>query len=105
MCEKGGVQMGRGGLWVSSSAWCEKGVMRKLCKNALRVFREIEERACVHCFWLAKPLGVRGIWYDSGRRLVFSLCSKHSLFCGLSYPINLLVLKKSQLPLAFKNWR
>ena len=32
--------------------------MRKLCKNALRVFREIKERACVHCFWLAKPLGL-----------------------------------------------
>ena len=58
-CEKGGVQMRRGGSWVSSSTWGEKGTMRKLCKNALRVFKEIEERACVHCFWLAKPLGWR----------------------------------------------
>ena len=49
--------MKRGGLWVSSSTWCEKGMMRKLRKNALRVFREIEERACVHCFRVAKPLG------------------------------------------------
>ena len=32
-------------------------MMRKLCKNSLRVFKEIEERACVHCFCLAKPLG------------------------------------------------
>ena len=47
--------MRRGGLWVSCSAWREKGMMRKLCKNALRIFREIKERACVHCFWLAKP--------------------------------------------------
>ena len=49
--------MRRGGLWVSSSAWCEKGMMMKLCNNALRVFREIKERACVRCFCLAKPLG------------------------------------------------
>ena len=42
--------MRRSGLWVSNRAWCEKG-------NALRVFREIKGRACVHCFWLAKPLG------------------------------------------------
>ena len=49
--------MTRGGLWVFSSAWREKGMMRKLCRNALRVFREIKEIACVHCFWLAKPLG------------------------------------------------
>ena len=56
---KGGVQRRRGGLWVSSSAWCEKGMMRKLCKNALRVFKEIKERACVHCcYCLAKPLGL-----------------------------------------------
>ena len=53
--------MRRGGLWVSSSAWCEKGMMRKLCKNALRVFREIKERACVHCFWLVKPLGLKTV--------------------------------------------
>ena len=57
-CEKGVVQMRRGGLWVSSSAWWEKGMMRKLFKNALRVFREIKERASVHCFCLAKPLGL-----------------------------------------------
>ena len=50
--------MRRGGLWVFSSAWREKGMMRKLCKNTSRVFREIKERACVHCFWLAKPLGL-----------------------------------------------
>ena len=47
-----------GGLWVWNSAWCEKGMMRELCKNALRVFREIKVRACVHCFCLAKPLGI-----------------------------------------------
>ena len=40
-----------------SGAWCEKGMMRKLCKNALRVLREIKERACVHCFCPAEPLG------------------------------------------------
>ena len=50
--------MRRGGLWVSSSAWCEKGMMRKLCKKALRAFREIKVRACVHCFRLTKPLGM-----------------------------------------------
>ena len=48
--------MMRGGLWVSSSAWCEKGMMRKLYKNSLWLFREIKDRACVHCFCLAKPL-------------------------------------------------
>ena len=48
--------MRRGGLWVFSSAWRDKGMMRIVCQNALRVFREIKERACVHCFWLAKPL-------------------------------------------------
>ena len=48
--------MRRGG--VSSSTRCEKSVMKKLCKNALRVFKETKERACVHCFWLAEPLGV-----------------------------------------------
>ena len=51
------MQMRRSGLWVFSSAWREKDMMRKLCKNALRVFREIKEGACVHCFCLAKPLG------------------------------------------------
>ena len=35
--EKGGEQMRRGGLWVCSSAWCEKGIMRRLYKTALRV--------------------------------------------------------------------
>ena len=45
-----GVQMKRGGLWVLSSAWYEKGMMRKSCKNALRVFKEIKDTACVHCF-------------------------------------------------------
>ena len=49
--------MRRGGLWVSSSVWCEKGMMKKLGKNALRVFREVKERAYVHCFCLAKPMG------------------------------------------------
>ena len=47
--------MRRGGLWVLSSTWCEKGMMRILCKNALRVFREIKERACVHCFASPNP--------------------------------------------------
>ena len=51
--------MRRGGLLVFSSAWREKGMMRKLCKKALRVFREFKERTCVHCFWLAKPLGIQ----------------------------------------------
>ena len=32
----GGMQIRRGGLWVCNSAWCEKGKMRRLCKNALR---------------------------------------------------------------------
>ena len=50
--------MRNGGIWVSSSKLCEKGMMRKLCKNALRVFREIKERACVHCFFVTKPLGL-----------------------------------------------
>ena len=48
LCEKGGVQMTRGGLWVCSSAWWEKGIMRRFCKNALWVFGEFKERACVH---------------------------------------------------------
>ena len=38
--------MRRGGLWVSSSAWCEKSMVRILCKNALRVFRERKEPVC-----------------------------------------------------------
>ena len=25
-------------IWVCSSPWCERGIMRRLCKNALRVF-------------------------------------------------------------------
>ena len=57
--------MGRGGLWVSSRAWCEKGMVRKLCKNALRVFREIKETACVHRFCLAKPLGPTDLLFES----------------------------------------
>ena len=40
-------------------------MMMKLCKNALRVFREIKERACVHCFCLAKPLGSYHPWFSS----------------------------------------
>ena len=51
LAEKGGVQMRRGGLWVCSSAWCEKGVMRRLYKSALRACGEIKERAYVHFFW------------------------------------------------------
>ena len=51
------VQLRRGGLWVCSSARCEKGIMRRLCKSALRVGGEIKERACMHSFRLAKPLG------------------------------------------------
>ena len=50
--------MSRGGLWVCSSTWCEKGTMGRLCKNTLRVFEEIKERASVHSFWLTKSLGV-----------------------------------------------
>ena len=51
--------MKRGGLWVPvcSSGWCEKGVMRRLCKDTLRVGGEIKERACMHSFWVAKPMG------------------------------------------------
>ena len=46
LAEKGGVQMRRGGLWVCSSAWCEKGIMRRFSKkNALWVGEEIKERA------------------------------------------------------------
>ena len=61
LCEKGGVQMMRGGLWVCSSTWCEKGIMRRFCKNALRVFGKIKESACVHSFGSAKPLGFQSI--------------------------------------------
>ena len=59
MWEEGGVQMERGGLWVPvySSGWCEKGVMRRLCKDTLRIGGEIKERACMHSFWVAKPMG------------------------------------------------
>ena len=32
------------GLWVCSSAWCEKDITRKLCKNPLKVCEEIKER-------------------------------------------------------------
>ena len=41
------MQMGRGGLWVCDSVWCENGM----------ICGEIKERACVHCLWLAKPVG------------------------------------------------
>ena len=51
------MQTRRVELWVCSSAWCEKGVMRRLCKTALRICGEIKERACVRSFWLAKHLG------------------------------------------------
>ena len=44
-------------MGIYSGVWCEKGVIRRLCKNALRVCGEIKEGACVHYFWLAKPLG------------------------------------------------
>ena len=54
------MQIGRGGLWVGNSAYCEKVIMRGLCKNALRVGREIKGRVCVHSFWIAKPLGLNG---------------------------------------------
>ena len=37
--------------------WCEKGTMRRFCKNAVTVDGEIKGRACVQSFWLAKPLG------------------------------------------------
>ena len=47
LCEKGVMQMGRGGLWVCDSVWCENGM----------ICGEIKERACVHCLWLAKPVG------------------------------------------------
>ena len=56
------------------SAWCEKGMMRKLSKNALRVFREIKERAYVHCFRLAKPLGI-------GPIAIVSRCEQHPNDC------------------------
>ena len=49
--EKGGGQMGRGGLRVYISVWCEKGIMRKSFKNASTVCEEIKQRACVHSFW------------------------------------------------------
>ena len=45
MWEKGGVQMTRVGLWVFSSAWCEKGIMRRLRKNTLMVDGEVKGRA------------------------------------------------------------
>ena len=45
---KGRVQMRRDELWVCSSAWCEKGIIRRLPKK--RVGGETEERACVHSF-------------------------------------------------------
>ena len=51
------MQMSRGGLWAFSSAWRDKVIMRRLCKNASRGGGEVKERACVHCFWLAKGLG------------------------------------------------
>ena len=67
LCEKGGVQMTRGGLWVCSSAWCEKGIMRRFCKNASRVFGEFKERACVHSFGSAEPLGINCLCVLGGR--------------------------------------
>ena len=46
--EKGGGQMGRGGLRVYSSVRCEKGMMRKSCKNALTVVEKLsKEPVCV----------------------------------------------------------
>ena len=53
-------------------------MMRKLGKNALRVFKEIKERAYVHCFSLAKPLGSPSDW----NRLV-----RHSLW----YQVNMML--------------
>ena len=63
--------MRRGGLWVSSSAWREKDMVKKLYKKALRVFREIKERACVHRFCLAKPLGLH---YDKDVERIKCTC-------------------------------
>ena len=34
-------------VYFETPWWCDKGVMKKLRKNALRVVREIKERACV----------------------------------------------------------
>ena len=58
-CEKDGLQMRSGGLWVCSSSWCGKGMMGRLCKNTLRAYGVIKERVCVDSFWLAKLLGNR----------------------------------------------
>ena len=48
--------MTRVGLWVFSSTWCEKGIMRRLRKNILMVGGEVKGRACVRSLSLAKPL-------------------------------------------------
>ena len=45
-------------MGIYSGVWCEKGVSRRLCKNALRVCGETKEIACVFSFWLAKPLAL-----------------------------------------------
>ena len=40
--------MGRGGLRVYSSVRCEKGMMRKSCKNALTVLEKLsKEPVCI----------------------------------------------------------
>ena len=56
MNEKGCVKVGRGGLWVCSSAWCEKGITKRFCKNASRVSVKILRKEPVCTLWLAKPL-------------------------------------------------
>ena len=66
--------------YLSSSPWCEKGMLRKLCKNALRVFGAIKERACVHCFWLVKPLRfISGVRSCSHVKISQDRCGKHRI--------------------------
>ena len=52
---KGWSDHDKSGLWVCSSAWCKKGIMRRLPKNALRVGGEIKERACMLCTLVGYP--------------------------------------------------
>ena len=56
---KGFFEAPGGVLWVCSGAWCEKGVTRRLCKNAIKVCGEMKERACVRFFKVV--LGARWI--------------------------------------------
>ena len=62
--------MTRVGVWVYSSAGYEKGIMRRLCKYALRVGQVVEGNACVHTFLVSQTQLVRFQWENLGYKAV-----------------------------------